>query len=395
MKYNVQLKVYEGPLDLLYDMISKQKIDIKDISIIDITKQYINYITALEKMDLEIASEFITMASKLLEIKSRYLLYKQKDNNEVEDPRLELMEKLEEYKKFKLASQDLKDNITYVDDLYYRKKEEIIIDDSMNIDDISIDAIKNILPYILKVKSEDNKPHKDEKLDKIVRGRIVPVEEKIAYIREIISRDNEVSFIKVIENVDKDEVIATFLSVLELIKSREIVVYQDLFFDMFAYAEPISIKELNDIINEELASKEIEYMLNNLINEYKENNRGIQIIKLQDKYQMCTNKDYSSFIKKVLEPKKKKSLTQTTLETLTIIAYKQPITKVEIEDIRGVKSDKAIQTLLENNLIKEAGRLEKIGKPIIYKTTDEFLKLLNIEKLEDLPPIENYENDNE
>lgn len=231
MKYNVQLKVYEGPLDLLYDMISKQKIDIKDISIIDITKQYINYTTALEKMDLEIASEFITMASKLLEIKSRYLLYKQKDNNEVEDPRLELMEKLEEYKKFKLASQDLKDNITYVDDLYYRKKEEIIIDDSMNIDDISIDAIKNILPYILKVKSEDNKPHKDEKLDKIVRGRIVPVEEKIAYIREIISRDNEVSFIKVIENVDKDEVIATFLSVLELIKSREIVVYQDLFFD--------------------------------------------------------------------------------------------------------------------------------------------------------------------
>ena len=231
MKYNVQLKVYEGPLDLLYDMISKQKIDIKDISIIDITKQYINYITALEKMDLEIASEFITMASKLLEIKSRYLLYKQKDNNEVDDPRLELMEKLEEYKKFKLASQDLKDNITYVDDLYYRKKEEIIIDDTMDLDDISIDAIKNILPYILKVKSEDNKPQKDEKLEKIVRGRIVPVEEKIAYIREIISRDNEVSFIKVIENVDKDEVIATFLSVLELIKSREIVVYQDLFFD--------------------------------------------------------------------------------------------------------------------------------------------------------------------
>ena len=231
MKYNVQLKVYEGPLDLLYDMISKQKIDIKDISIIDITKQYINYITALEKMDLEIASEFITMASKLLEIKSRYLLYKQKDNNEIEDPRLELMEKLEEYKKFKLASQDLKDNITYIDDLYYRKKEEIIIDDTMDLDDISIDAIINILPHILKVKTEESKLQKDEKLEKIVRGKIVPVEEKIAYIREIIDRDNEVSFIKVTENVDKDEVIATFLSILELIKSREIVVYQDLFFD--------------------------------------------------------------------------------------------------------------------------------------------------------------------
>ncbi len=162
---------------------------------------------------------------------------------------------------------------------------------------------------------------------------------------------------------------------------------------MFAYSEPISIKELNNAINEELSSKEIEIMLNNLIEDYKENNRGIQIIKLQDKYQMCTNKEYSSFVKNILEPKRKKTLSQATLEALTIIAYKQPITKVELEEIRGVKSDKVIQTLLENELIYEAGRLDKIGKPIIFRTTDEFLKLLNIEKLEDLPSIENYENE--
>ncbi|MEG2985101.1 MAG: SMC-Scp complex subunit ScpB [Peptostreptococcaceae bacterium] len=162
---------------------------------------------------------------------------------------------------------------------------------------------------------------------------------------------------------------------------------------MFAYSEPISIKELNEAINEELSSKEIEIMLNSLIEEYKENNRGIQIIKLQDRYQMCTNKEYSIFVKNMLEPKRKKTLSQATLETLTIIAYKQPVTKVELEEIRGVKSDKVIQTLLENELIYEAGRLDKIGKPIIYKTTNEFLKLLSIEKLEDLPPIENYEKE--
>ncbi|MEG1311503.1 MAG: SMC-Scp complex subunit ScpB [Romboutsia sp.] len=164
---------------------------------------------------------------------------------------------------------------------------------------------------------------------------------------------------------------------------------------MFAYGDPISIKELNYIINEDLASKEIESMLYSLMKEYEENNRGIQIIKLEDKYQMTTNKEYAIFIKKILEPKKKKSLSQATLETLTIVAYKQPITKVEIEDIRGVKCDKVLQTLLENDVIVEAGRLNKIGKPIIYKTTNEFLKLLSIEKLEDLPPIENYENNNE
>ena len=155
---------------------------------------------------------------------------------------------------------------------------------------------------------------------------------------------------------------------------------------MFAYGEPISVKELNYAINEELSPKEIEYMLNLLKDEYEEQNRGIQIIKLEDRYQMCTNKDYTPYIKKVLEPKRKKTLSQATLETLTIIAYKQPITKVEIENIRGVKCDKVLQTLLENSLIREAGRLNKIGKPIIYKTTDEFLKLL-VTQLQNQDPL--------
>ncbi|MDR0879307.1 MAG: SMC-Scp complex subunit ScpB [Clostridioides sp.] len=157
---------------------------------------------------------------------------------------------------------------------------------------------------------------------------------------------------------------------------------------MFAYGEPITIKELNTIINEELSPKEIEKMLSSLVDEYAQNDRGIQIIKLQDRYQMCTNEKYAQFIGKIVEPDKKKNLSQATMETLTIIAYKQPITKVEVENIRGVKCDKAISTLAENNLIEEAGRLEKIGRPIIYKTTDEFLKVLNITSLEDLPSID-------
>lgn len=231
MKYNIQLQVYEGPLDLLYNLISKQKIDIKDISIIEITNQYMNYLSMLEKMDLEITSEFITMASKLLEIKSKYLLYKQKDNDEVEDPRLELMEKLEEYKKFKLATDDIKENVNYINEIFYRKKEEIVIDDKVDLSDISIDAIKSILPLILRVKSIKEEEVNDEKLDKIVKGRIISVEEKINYIRNIINKENEVRFTKVIDSCEKDEIIATFLSILELIKVNEIIVDQNIFFD--------------------------------------------------------------------------------------------------------------------------------------------------------------------
>ncbi|CEI73602.1 MULTISPECIES: segregation and condensation protein A [Romboutsia] len=231
MKYNIHLQVYDGPLDLLYDMISKQKIDIKDISIIEITKQYINYIKMLEKMDLEVTSEFITMASKLLQIKSKYLLYKQKEDEESVDPRLELVEQLEEYKKFKLATDSIKDNITYIDELFFRKKEEIITDEKVELEDISIEAIKNILPLILKVKSVEDEKVEDKRLDKIVRGRIIPVEEKISFIRSIIEVEKEVRFTKIIESCDKDEVIATFLSILEMIKGKEVIVEQDLFFD--------------------------------------------------------------------------------------------------------------------------------------------------------------------
>ena len=231
MKYNIQLQVYEGPLDLLYDLISKHKIDIKDISIIDITKQYIKYLEMLEKMDLEITSEFITMASKLLEVKSKYLLYKQKNDEEVEDPRLELMEQLEEYKKFKLAAENLKDNVDYENELFFRKKEEIVIDEKIDLEEISIEAIMNILPHILKVKKSEEKEIKDERLNKIVRGKIISVEEKIRYIRNIIKEEKEIRFTKIIQTCDKDEVIAIFLSILELIKAKEIVVEQDIFFD--------------------------------------------------------------------------------------------------------------------------------------------------------------------
>lgn len=233
MKYSIHLNVYDGPLDLLCDMISKQKIDIKDISIIEITKQYLAYINILESMDLEVTSDFITMATKLLEIKSKYLLFSQRDLDEEEDPRLELMEQLKEYKKYKKASEVLKDSVDYLNQPYYRNREEIIIDDKVDLNEISIDSIKSILPYIFKVKNieEENETKKDERLNKIVRGKIISVEEKIEYIQNILTTADKISFNNIIKDNTKDEVIATFLSLLELIKAKEIVVVQENFFE--------------------------------------------------------------------------------------------------------------------------------------------------------------------
>ena len=230
MKYSIHLNVYDGPLDLLCDMISKQKIDIKDISIIEITKQYLAYLNMLESMDLDVTSDFITMATKLLEIKSKYLLFSQRDMDEEEDPRLELMEQIKEYKKYKKASEVLKENVDYINQPYYRTREEVITDEKVDLNEISIESIKAILPYIFKVKTIQEE-EKDERLDKIVRGKIIPVEEKIKYIEDILKTTDNINFNSMVQSYQKDEVIATFLSILELIKSRKIVVVQENFFE--------------------------------------------------------------------------------------------------------------------------------------------------------------------
>ena len=173
------------------------------------------------------------MATKLLEIKSKYLLFSQRELDEEEDPRLELMEQLKEYKKYKKASEVLKDSVDYLNQPYYRNREEIIIDDKVDLNEISIESIKSILPYIFKVKNieEENETKKDERLNKIVRGKIISVEEKIEYIQNILTTADKISFNNIIKDNTKDEVIATFLSLLELIKSKEIVVVQENFFE--------------------------------------------------------------------------------------------------------------------------------------------------------------------
>ena len=217
-------------LDLLCDLISRQKIDIKDISISEITSQYLAYIDMLNEMDLEVASEFIIMASKLLEIKSRYLLYKQHHEEHEEDPRLELVGQLEEYKKFKEASLNMKDKVHYISDTFFRAKEEVIVDNKIDLDEISIDAIRKILPIILKTKVIEGFD-KTEELDIIVKKKVVSSEEKMQDLKVLMSKEDKVSFVKLVEYYDKDETIATFLAILELIKEKLIVVVQNKFFD--------------------------------------------------------------------------------------------------------------------------------------------------------------------
>lgn len=125
-----------------------------------------------------------------------------------------------------------------------------------------------------------------------------------------------------------------------------------------------------------------------MIRRYEEEGHGIQIIELEDAFQMCTKASMYEHLVKIAHVPKRHILTDVLLETLSIIAYKQPITKQEIEAIRGVKSDHAVNKLIEYNLACEVGRMDAPGRPILFGTTEDFLRSFGISSLEDLPVIE-------
>ncbi|MGP1597698.1 SMC-Scp complex subunit ScpB [Peptoanaerobacter stomatis] len=165
---------------------------------------------------------------------------------------------------------------------------------------------------------------------------------------------------------------------------------------LFTFSEPVDIFELISVFknNDIKADKKyIKNIIEILKKKYSQADSGLEIIHMEDKYQLVVKRDNFKYLEKVISPKKKKNLTQSAIETLTIIAYNQPTTKAFVEKIKGVKCDTTISKLLEAGLIEECGRLDKIGRPIIYKTTEVFLKHLNISSIKELPDIENMKKE--
>ncbi len=137
----------------------------------------------------------------------------------------------------------------------------------------------------------------------------------------------------------------------------------------------------------EITPKELDEAINELCAEYN-GDKGVHVIKYKNKVQLCSNPEFADYISEVLNPVRERSLTRAALETLAIIAYKQPITKLEIEDIRRVNSDYAVQILSEQNMIEVVGRKDAVGKPLLFGTTENFLKRFNLQDLADLPDYE-------
>ena len=134
-----------------------------------------------------------------------------------------------------------------------------------------------------------------------------------------------------------------------------------------------------------LAEEQVRTLAEEMMKEYEDSGRGIHMIELEDSLQLCTKAEYYEYLIRIAAQPKKHVMTDALLETLSIVAYKQPITKSEIERIRGVKSDHAINKLVEYDLIEEVGRMDAPGKPILFATTEEFLRSFGVSSLMDLP----------
>ncbi len=155
---------------------------------------------------------------------------------------------------------------------------------------------------------------------------------------------------------------------------------------LFAAGDSVPTEQLAEIM--ELSEQEVDNVVERLNEYYRTNGRGLTVIQLEDSYQLCTNESIFPYIQKLKEPKRKQNLSPAALETLAVVAYHQPVTRSSIEFIRGVNSDGPVNKLIERGLIEENGRLDAPGRPILYVTTQEFLRSFGLSSLSGLPDPE-------
>ncbi len=234
MKISVKLEIFEGPLDLLLHLIEKNKVSIYDIPIVEITNQYMEYVNAMEKKNLDVVSDFLVIAATLIDIKSKMLLPKEVDEEGEEiDPRAELVARLVEYKMYKTIAYELKDKQIDADKSLFKEptipnevaKYEEPVDLNQLLDGITLAKLKSIFQSVLKKQIDKIDPIRS-KFGNIKKEK-VRLSEKLIYIFEYSKKRKSFSFLNLLEEQNtKEDVIVTFLACLEMIKIGRLFISQ-------------------------------------------------------------------------------------------------------------------------------------------------------------------------
>lgn len=231
MDYKIMINEFEGPMDLLLHLIKKSEVNIYDISIEEITKQYLDYISAMEQLDLDIASEYLIMAAELIEIKSAMLLPKpvvEDDDEYEEDPKEKLIARLLEYKKYKEMTSEFKKLEEERKEIYTKETSDLNEyrqDGVVDLGDIDLNSLLDAFSKFLERKKLE------EPLNTKVTKKEYSISERSSEIKNILKKKKKVNFEELFERYNKDYVVVTFLSILTMAKKQELVITQENNFD--------------------------------------------------------------------------------------------------------------------------------------------------------------------
>lgn len=225
--YIVQIDKFEGPLDVLLHLIQKSKVDIMDISIAEITTQYIGYLKAMEERNLEVAADYILMSARLIEMKSRWLLPQMKDEDELEeDPRTELINRLLEYKKYKDITADFKEYEAVRQQVYSKELSDIstwVHDETI----LNTDKKRDVYQLVTAFDKMLSRKRAEAVREVTMQKQLFTIEEQLDFLETKIAKDKVINITKLVKNYQKSEIVVTFLALLQLVRVHTVTVEQD------------------------------------------------------------------------------------------------------------------------------------------------------------------------
>ena len=417
---------FEGPLSLILLLLSKNKIEIRDIKISEILDQYLEYLNAMEKLDLEIASEFVQMASYLLYIKTRMLLTEEKEVTELEQliASLEQLKCKDTYAAVKSVTPML--DAAAQTGLHYLSRPPEPLPKSAGEYRYRIEQA-DLLRALLSVFTRGGAAATDA-LQMAAPKRIVySVRDKCrTLIDQLRERGSMPLSTLYSQCTSRSEIVATFLSVLELCSLGhlmlseqngeyvasftggvtddilESIIEREIFMEheellsvieaiLFAAGDPVLASRIALVTGEE--TQTIVSAARELAAAYEENRCGMRLVQMNDLLQLCSAPEYAEYIRRALEQRKPPKLSQPALEVLAIVAYFQPVTRAYIDQVRGVDSAYTVTTLLERGLIEACGKLDAPGRPSLYRTSALFLRTMGMQSLDELPVLPDLSSD--
>ena len=417
------LQDFEGPLDLILFLLSKNKIEIQDIPIALILEQYLAYLEQRKQLDLEVASEFITMAAHLMYIKTRMLL--SIEDEEAQNEMEQLIQSLKErqqkdtYLRIRTLTETLGPMSEFGRNTMTKNPEPMERGKIYEYDHEKADLV--LAMQSIFDRAEKLAPPPRAAFEQIVQREPYSVSDKAGEIVRRLKSFGITRFLLLFRGAkSRSEIVATFMAVLELCRASVIRLAggeTDCTVDceqdapetftletmdlhevrsamegiLFAAGEPVNIDRI--CLALELDKPTAEQVLQELGDYYAFERRGIRLVRMENCYQLCSAPDYADIIRKAFEIRKPAKLSQPALEVLTIIAYYQPTTRAYVDQVRGVDSSYTMGLLQERKLIEECGRLQVPGRPRLYRTTKEFLRVFHLSSLEELPEMPGLEAD--